>query len=89
MPIIELPNRFVDSLEKPEKIERVYYAETPHRMDTNWIMVSQGTIDTFSPWEIALIKEAVSSLIAYNDNSILEQERQAFLALCGKFQIVS
>ncbi len=84
-PVIEAKGSDLDLILPSDRISTVFYSESPHRIDMNWVMMSQNAIETLTPEELAYLKEGVASLVAYNDIEMLSNEETALEQL--KFQI--
>jgi TRAP-type C4-dicarboxylate transport system substrate-binding protein len=61
--------------------ERVYAYRSFHTARICWLMLGNGTRDSLSDYELAVITEAAAAALAQNDTAIYSAEEEAFAAL--------
>ncbi len=62
-------------LKLPSKSERILVSDSFHRVDINWIMLSEQAAGELSELHMAAITEGVAAAVAHNDGYYLDKEQ--------------
>lgn len=63
-------------LEMPEKSQRILVSDSFHRVDLNWIMLSDQAAAELSALHLAALTEGVAAAVAHNDRYYLDKEQE-------------
>lgn len=72
---IECRKEDLAQLKLPSKSERILVSDSFHRVDINWIMLSEQAAGELSELHMAAITEGVAAAVAHNDDYYLDKEQ--------------